>query len=110
MRSKDSTVGLVTKLWSGQKESLGSILRKSKKFFPSRNFKTGYVIYPNSYSTDTKNTKTGVKLDIQSTSAGAMNEWSYTSTHYMPLWRAEGQFTYSSMPITVDYIDEYVST
>lgn len=36
MRSKDNAVGTVTRLWSGQKESCGSIPRKRNKLISSR--------------------------------------------------------------------------
>jgi hypothetical protein len=58
---------------------------------------------------DTESTTAGVNLAIQPTSTGALNEWSYTSTPYMPLWRAQGPLTYASRTDTVDYIVEYVS-
>lgn len=83
---------------------------RAKISSPLENFKIGYVIYPASYSKDTESIPAGINLVSQSTSAESMNDWSYTSTlppPHMPLWRAQGPFTYTCRPITVDYVVGY---
>jgi hypothetical protein len=68
-----------------------------------------YVVHPASYSMDTESTAAGVKLATHPIFAKAMNEWSYTSIPPHALWRAQGPFTYTCRPITVDNIIESVS-